>query len=510
MQRRARAALAMFAGLALITAACGGDDGGTADTTAAPTETEAPSETEAPTETEAPGDTEAPTETEAPPETEAPTEELEASDIGITEDTIRIAVAIADLEAVRAAGISIPDTLTTEHLFDRWNVYAEKWNADGGINGRQVEMVQVVWDPLNPASFDELCAEVTVNQEVFALVNGTGLSGVAMECAVDSGVPILYGDVVAQSLFDSGLVISMAPSAEIIATAGVQGWIDSGELPPGSKVGVLSSNSPLIKAAGEAARAALEEAGYEVNLIETNSLAGDNAATNEEGAAAVGVFQADGAETAFLLTPFTENTGFWEAAAAASFPFTMLDTASSQCSSFGLSRAPAGAVGSSCSTVFDHATNSDGVKREDQPFEAECRAFFDENFTDYYGGGSMPGVPAGQIITDAAGNTLISDYPPQECTISTVLNAALTNAGVNPTRASFMEAALNLGDVDMAGASNGEGTLAPDKPYMANNIHTVLITAATAETPPDANGLYNGCAAPVNCGVVTSDWTPIG
>jgi hypothetical protein len=37
----------------------------------------------------------------------------------------------------------------------------------------------------------------------------------------------------------------------------------------------------------------------------------------------------------------------------------------------------------------------------------------------------------------------------------------------------------------------------------------VKVTAANAQTAPDANGLYNGCAAPVNCGVVTSDWTPI-
>lgn len=509
MQRRVRATWAVLAGVALITAACGGDDGGTTDTTAATTQapsSEAPS-TEAPT-TEPGTDTTEPAATE-PPATE-PAEELEASDIGITEDTIKIAVAVADLEAVRAAGISIPETLTTEHLFDRWNVYAEKWNAEGGINGRQVEMVQVVWDPLDTASFDDLCAEVTVNQEVFALVNGTGLSAVAMECAVDSGVPILYGDVVAQSLFDTGLVISMAPSAEIIAAAGVQGWVDSGELPTGSKVGVLASNSPLISAAGAAAKSVLEEAGYEVNLIETNTLAGDNAATNEEGGAAVGAFQADGVEHAFLLTPFTENTGFWTAASAAGLPFTMLDTASSQCSSFGLSRAPAGAVGSSCATVFDHSTNTAGEIHADTEFEAECRAFYDEQFADYYGGASMPGVPAGQIITDAAGNTLISDYTPQECTISNVLQMALTNAGVNPTRDSFMEAALNLGEVPMALTSNGAGTLTADKPYMADSIHTVLITAAAADTAPDANGLYNGCAAPVNCGIVTSDWTPLG
>jgi ABC-type branched-subunit amino acid transport system substrate-binding protein len=58
---RARRAVALLAGLALVGAACGGDDS-SSDTTAAPAETEAPSETEAPTETEAPMETEAPAE----------------------------------------------------------------------------------------------------------------------------------------------------------------------------------------------------------------------------------------------------------------------------------------------------------------------------------------------------------------------------------------------------------------------------------------------------------------
>ena len=44
------------------------------------------------------------------------------ADTGITADTIKIGVAVSDLEAIRAMGISIPETLTTDHLFNRWNV----------------------------------------------------------------------------------------------------------------------------------------------------------------------------------------------------------------------------------------------------------------------------------------------------------------------------------------------------------------------------------------------------
>ena len=117
--------------------------------------------------------------------------------------------------------------------------------------------------------------------------------------------------------------------------------------------------------------------------------------------------------------------------------------------------------------------------------------------------------PSGSVLTDSAGTVLISDYPPQECTITNILKLALTNAGLNPTKQDLIDATLALGEVPFANGSNGKGTLTADKPYLADSVHTIRITLATIETPPDANGTYNGCAAPVTCGIVIDDWTPI-
>ncbi len=501
--------MAVLASLSLLAAACG-SSGGKADDTAtsaaAPVATTAVAETTEPSATE-PAVTDAALATDAPVATDV-AEVPEASDVGVTADKVRIAVAIADLAAVRAAGISIPETLTSEHLFARWEVYAKKWNEAGGINGRQVEFVQVMWDPLDPKSFDSLCAQVTVDDEVFMLVNGTGLSAVAQQCVVDAGVPVVYGDVVAQKLLDSGLVIALAPPAEVIAAAGVDAWAATTDIAPGAKIGVVASNSPMTSAAGKAAATRLTALGYEPQVIETNSLGGDNAATNEEGAAAVGTFLANGVTHAFLATPFTENTGFW-GAAKGKLEYTMLDTSSSMCSAFGLSRSPAEAAGSVCATTYDHSTSEGKGIRPDTEFEAECRKFNDENFTDYYGGPSNAGVPAGQKLVDTTGKTLISDYPPLECTLSNFVYLGLTNAGVNPTRQSFIDAVLNLGDVPLALASDGKGFFAPGKPFAATKVHTIRVAQADKDVAPDANGTYNGCAAPVNCGIVISDWVDI-
>lgn len=487
MKRQSRIAVALLAGASLVIAACGGDDG--ASTTEAPSASEAPS-TEAPT-------------TEAP---EMPT----ASDVGITESTISIGVAVADLEAVRAMlpGV-VPETLTTDHLFDRWKVFMDDINEAGGINGRTIELVRLVWNPLDQTSFDALCAAATVDNEVFAVINGTGLSSVARKCIFDAGVPILYGDVMTEAEFATGLAISLVPPTEAMAAAGAKQWIENTDAAAGAVVGLMSNNTPGGTAAGDAAQAALEDAGFVVERAELNSVSGDNAAINEEGATAVGNFIAAGAVHVLVATPFTENTGFWAKAAEANLPFTLLDVSSSGCSPFGLSATgAANAVGSSCVTAFDHSTDGSAI-RADSEFEAGCRANFDENFTEYYGGPSSPGVPAGRILTDVNGKSLNSDYTPQECSLSNIIKLGLEGAGVNPTRASFIDAILNLGDVPLALIGGGTGTFAPDKPYAANAVHVVKVTKAGADTTPDANGLYNGCAAPVNCGVVISDWTPI-
>ena len=488
--KKSRIALAFVASASLIFAACGGDDGGSVST-------------EAPATSEAPSDSEAPS-------TEAPAEELTASDVGITVDTIKIGVAVADLEAVRAAlpGV-VPETLTTDHLFDRWSVFTDDINEAGGINGRTIELVRLVWNPLDQTSFDSLCAEATVDNDLFAVVNGTGLSSIARECIFAAGVPILYGDVMTLDEFSTGLAVSLVPPTEVMAAAGVKQWIESSGATAGAVIGILANNTPGGTAAGDAAQSAAEDAGFVVERADLNSSSGDNAAINEEGASAVGNFVAAGAVHVLVATPFTENTGFLNKATEANLTFTLLDVSSSGCSPFGLSADKAAtAVGSSCTTAFDHSTDGTSI-RPDTDFEAACRANFDENFTEYYGGPSSPGVPAGRILTDANGKSLNSDYTPQECSLSNIIKMGLEKAGLNPTRASFLEAIQSLGDVPLALIGGGTGTFATGKLYAANSVHVVKVTKAAADTAPDANGLYNGCAAPVNCGVITSDWTSI-
>ena len=56
---------------------------------------------------------------------------------GVTDTSIRIGVAVSDLDGLRAAGMALAPALTTQNLSKRLTSYFDEWNAAGGINGRQ-------------------------------------------------------------------------------------------------------------------------------------------------------------------------------------------------------------------------------------------------------------------------------------------------------------------------------------------------------------------------------------
>jgi hypothetical protein len=90
---------------------------------------------------------------------------------------------------------------------------------------------------------------------------------------------------------------------------------------------------------------------------------------------------------------------------------------------------------------------------------------------------------------------------------------ALKKAGKNPTTDKLYDAFLTIKNSPAAYMSNGKGGFAKNHPYFANAVHLELLNQANTQTPKDANGLYNGCPAPVNCWVPQlingTEWFPV-
>lgn len=437
------------------------------------------------------------------------TEARTASDVGVTADTIKIGVGVSDLDGLRASGFSLPATLTTDTLAKRVESWVAKWNAAGGINGRQIEVVRTTWDPVKPATQDAMCAKATVDEGLFAIIVPTGLNTQTIQCLVDGGLLTFFGEFAGQAAFDTELLVTIPPPVESTGGAGAQALIDAGVLPKGDTIGILGANSPALKAAGDEAKSVFEAAGYTTQVVEVNLLQGDTGAINQESGAAVGTFKANGVKSVVAMIPFPYTAGFFEAAGT-DFSINVVDVASANCTPFGASRTPANAIGATCVTIWDNTNTAAGAVRPDTAFEAECRANFAETFSALYPTPPAPGVPSGQIIDAPDGTKLSSDYDAAACTITRIFGDALTAAGNNPTRANVYQAALGLGSVQIAGASNGQGTLATGKPFAADFVHQVKLTAVPAGTAKSANGTYNGCPAPVTCWVpVTDNWTAI-
>jgi hypothetical protein len=94
-----------------------------------------------------------------------------------------------------------------------------------------------------------------------------------------------------------------------------------------------------------------------------------------------------------------------------------------------------------------------------------------------------------------------------------LLHAAMKKAGKNLTWAKVADNLRTMRSVPGAGLSDGDVGFGKNKQYAAKNLHVMKLQGATTDTPKDANGLFNGCPAPVNCWIPQltegKEWFPI-
>ncbi len=106
---------------------------------------------------------------------------------GVTDDTIRIGVPYVDTEALVAVGLNY-DLGDYEAVYD---ALFDDLNADGGINGRQVEQVYAPIDPTAIEPAEEACVQLTEDEDVFMVV-GFFLTD-AVLCPVDTHETAVIG-----------------------------------------------------------------------------------------------------------------------------------------------------------------------------------------------------------------------------------------------------------------------------------------------------------------------------
>jgi hypothetical protein len=425
-----------------------------------------------------------------------------AAQQGITKKEVNVVVLVADLDGLRAQGLNLPVKLTTGNLTKRWQGFFDSY---GKINGRSIKVTPVTWNPVDPTSFEKTCTKATQDNHPFAVLNANGYRASSLGCiTVDNNTFAFFGEAVYGALQKAAgkKLVSLGVPAEAAAKTGVSIADKQKFFPKTAKIGLLSGNEPAIKAAGDAAESALEKAGYTIaQKTEINIVGQDSAAQSRDATTAVSTMKAAGVDTVVVVVPFTINSAFFDEAnkSGAGFKYMLIDASSSLCTQFGASRVPAsvGPANVPCVTTWDtRAVNAKNAVKKDNAFEAKCRKTFDATF----GEKSVAGVPAGDS-TDANGQTLIEDLPPNECTMADLFVKALKKSGKNPTTDKLYDNLLKIKSNAAAYMSNGKGGFSKSKPYFANQVHLEILNQASTATAKDANGLYNGCPAPVNCWV---------
>lgn len=234
VRRTRRSIVAAAAALALVAASCSsdgssenddGDDGGTTE----PVDTDGSTETEPagedPTGTDA-ADSE-PTDTaDGSPDTEPaddePIGELTASAPGVTADTITLGFSYIDFDELVDLGLS-PSGWGDQELAMQTMVDAV--NADGGVNGRQIEMIYEPYSVLGTEGAEAACLSLTEDNEVFGVLGGfVGPAEPANTCIAGRQETLLVGGVQSEERLSEATAPWLTPrplrtrQAEILAS----------------------------------------------------------------------------------------------------------------------------------------------------------------------------------------------------------------------------------------------------------------------------------------------------
>lgn len=123
----------------------------------------------------------------------APDGELGATARGVTADTITIAYTYLDFDLLVEMGLNPAGWGDQELAFQS---IVDHINANGGINGRQLEVIYEAYSPLGTEDAEAVCLRVTQDHEVFAVVGGfLGPAEEANTCIAGLQETILVGGV---------------------------------------------------------------------------------------------------------------------------------------------------------------------------------------------------------------------------------------------------------------------------------------------------------------------------
>ena len=176
---------------------------------------------------------------------------------GVTEDTIKIGVTYTDLSALK-------ELMNLDHgdYASAFSALADAINAEDGINGRRLELVDAPVDPIGTEAGTTECVRLTEDEQVFAVIGN--LQTNVVPCYVTNhDTAIVGGYMDAEALAAANAPwFTWYATWERLATKTIEGAAAEGAF-DGKKVAVISTtfDAPIVSGAVDPA---LEAAGADV------------------------------------------------------------------------------------------------------------------------------------------------------------------------------------------------------------------------------------------------------
>ena len=213
---------------------------------------------------------------------------------GVTDDAVKVGVTFVDEEALGAVGLEL-------QLGDNEGAYQalfDQINADGGINGRQIEPVYAPIDPTSTSPAEEACVQLTEDEDVFVVI-GFFLTD-SVRCPVTTHATAVVGGSMTSELLAEAQAPWLTNLADADFPVAILGAMaDAGELD--GTVGVFA-NARDQTVTEEQVLPALEDLGVEVAEVGTvDAPADDQAALAANVRTVAERFEASGVDTVVLV-----------------------------------------------------------------------------------------------------------------------------------------------------------------------------------------------------------------
>jgi ABC-type branched-subunit amino acid transport system substrate-binding protein len=350
---------------------------------------------------------------------------------GVSDDTIKIGWPTIDQAVLVDAGLATD----TGDITTIAQSMVDAWNADGGINGRQVELVTRTFGS-DIANFlpdmQRVCLELTEDEQVFATVAFSWFGDAVTCVAGDHDMPLLTATSLPGTVLASGndnIFLANFTWEEALASA-VRVVDDAGALDNLETLGVFGPLEPGARAAVDnGLKPALADVGRTIDedgMIPPTAPV-DNAAI----AAVVSRFKAEGVDGVFAIGNFYVNGAFMTEAERQDYrPTYVMSDMSEGTDDLVLSFAPAAQLASAIGASWKGKPPTPTTTAADQ----EC--------LDTYA------PDANASVTQAIGAA-------QTCELLRLLRRGLEGAGVTPTRESFVAAMEGIGAFTMSGGGGG-------------------------------------------------------